>query len=154
MREIKYRAWHKDKRKMFYPIELEWDDEGSDKNPKGLYIWRKPFGSEDVTCSGLAEHIDKCELMQYTGLKDKNDNEIYEGDIIKTLKYVLDKIYYEGTPNECATQKQVEHFQVVTWDISNARWRIGSSWIVPMSFALEVVGNVYENSDMLSLIQD
>ena len=53
MREIKFRAWDKDLLKMYSKWTVIPDDDRS--------------------------HI----LMQYTGLKDKNGVEIYEGDILK-----------------------------------------------------------------------
>ena len=64
MREIKFRAWHKDG-EMFYKVPL---------NSVGQHA---RYG-EDAT------------LMQYTGLHDKNGKEIYEGDIVNILpNYVL-----------------------------------------------------------------
>ena len=61
MREIKFRAWHKDLDKMYFDVEVSSTD-WLDKT--------RHFGG------------DKSTLMQFTGLKDKNGKEIYEGDIL------------------------------------------------------------------------
>lgn len=76
-----------------------------------------------------------CELMQYTGLKDKNGKDIYEGDIICTPKGNYQIVW--GTDIAC--------FEGVT--------RIGSRSLygIIQTFKeyVEVIGNIYENGDLL-----
>lgn len=70
MREIKFRAWDKRYNEMIYDAHKTYDYgcfcEGS--------IYSQSF-------SDILEEVD-CEVMQYTGIKDKNGKEIYEGDIV------------------------------------------------------------------------
>ena len=65
MREIKFRAWDKDGKKMVFDVV--------------------PFKTECWHYVGLTgEHgyLENFKIMQYTGLKDKNETEIYEGDVV------------------------------------------------------------------------
>lgn len=66
-------------------------------------------------------------LMQFTGLLDKNGREIYEGDIIRTHYGYPDKEEYEGVVEDIRTDCNFESDAV-----------------------MEVIGNIYENPELLS----
>lgn len=70
-REIKFRAWHKN-RKTF--LDFDW---AVDKLGRTFSILDKCV---------YDEFTDEIELMQYTGLKDMNGVEIYENDIVKAYR--------------------------------------------------------------------
>ena len=73
--------------------------------------------------------------MQYTGLKDRNDVEIYEGDII---------LWYSGQLKHIPVHSEVE------WDETEARFSFGcKADSTYMLYNTEIIGNVYENPELL-----
>lgn len=142
-REIKFRAWDKEENRMFYDVQNIYDstympaknEDGTDADD-GCYY--NSFG-------GLLRDIEIMVVMQFTGLKDKNEVPIYEGDIVKILytDWTSEENYYIGK---------------VVW--SNDRWSINfgeSKWggddigsIKPGEHGwIEVIGNIYSNPELL-----
>ena len=113
-REIKFRAWDK-KRKKIFQMSV-----GTNYNPHFL-VDLKSFGG------GIQELFDPdLELMQYTGLRDKNGKEIYEGDIVRwgSILKGNEVIFKEG--------------KFMIKDIEDPYWK-----------ACEIIGNIYENKELL-----
>ena len=89
--------------------------------------------SEENGIKAIIDEVSPDTIGQYTGLKDKNGKEIYEGDIFKAG-------YFGGT-------------DVVTWDVENARY-IGRSPKGCISYvgrepAVEIIGNIHDNPELL-----
>ena len=123
MREIKFRAWLKEKKIMGEVL-------GIDILHKEIF-----FSNEDVDCY---EHVDfkNIELMQYTGLKDKNGKEIYEGDI---LFESFGERYYKVVFKNGSFRAEFEgDFEEYSFDLIDV-----------VAQGCEVVENIYENAELL-----
>jgi len=117
MREIKFRAWDKD----------------------GIYTDKSKPGMleeiEEKIYWDCVFHDDDFPIMQFTGLKDKNGKEIYEGDVIK-----FGKIPYE------LIDRNKKVFAVEWVSAFEGYFPFNHFDGIP---PFEVVGNIYENPELI-----
>lgn len=131
MREIKFRAWDKVTKQLVEIDSIGWVNDA-------LYIevsLPDPRGNEQTY--RVSRATTNCEIMQYTGLKDKNGKEIYEGDI-RVGKYYFQEEAKRGV-------------EVMTWHEKEGYWywkNVSPSYI-PDFIEVEVIGNIYENPELV-----
>jgi len=143
MREIKFRHW--DRNFMNY-------DPGHEPGDIGVTMINEWFEYEEKF---------NCIIMQYTGLKDKNDKEIYEGDICEFIVGCERDRYSEiNNGLECSYvvieyQNMSYGYQVVFPELSHEDDREWSSFWRDEEKTMwnndyfSVIGNIHENPELL-----
>lgn len=122
MREIKFRAWSKRDNKMDFDIGL---------------------GDEFGTLAGaIMKACNVYDVMQFTGLKDKNGKDLYEGDIVHKYNEVNPEFGFETYKIEWSDSRACFHLQV-TDELGVKDW--GGYLLYKTSEKLEIIGNIYED---------
>lgn len=133
MGEIKFRAWDKKKNKMIY---IHSNDSILLKNNQAI-VYREDQFYDDEECF-CCESINDVELLQYTGLKDKNDKEIYEGDIV-----IANLKYFDIKNEKCKVIFKDGSFGI-QYGYCDDYFKSFSAWD-----DFEVIGNIYTNPDLI-----
>ena len=124
----KFRAWHNELGRMMLIKNMWFQDSRIEELELNDAIM-----NDYITVSP-----DEIELMQSTGLKDKNGKEIFEGDILKSNKYITSVFYERGAycvkfrrnPNTTVTMNVISFIE---------------------KYKTKIVGNIYENPELLEV---
>jgi hypothetical protein len=106
MREIKFRMWDAEEQQMISGDTLAFEE-----------------------YAPITDLLTQEGIMQYTGLKDKNGKEIYEGDIL-----------YDSV-------KSIEAYSEVKWELEMGRFEAWGRNLWVRCGRTEVIGNIHENAD-------
>jgi len=142
MIEIKFRAWDKEVCRM-YPQNGVIASMTFDQNNECIHLGINEYEQINAEGEGSWRQYESTDftLMQYTGLKDKNGVEIFEGDIVRYKETI--QIDYEST------------------EIRNVEFAGGSfyplpvykecedDWYTRAISDYEIIGNIYENPELL-----
>lgn len=128
MRELKFRAWDN--------LKKEW-------LKKKVYHFNPHFNAEGIGEFRLPQHPQGYTIQQYTGLKDKNGKEIYEGDIVQYnvgSSYENMSFIVQWSDDSLGYILQSQSGDVLTnsWTPNGNRFNF-----------IELKGNIFENSELL-----
>lgn len=129
---FKFRVWNKEEKKMYYDAQNTYD-----------YMTGEPIiFAESFGC--LLNNDDEWEVEQCTGLKDKNGNLIYEGDIIRfclnTRGYVL---AYERA---VVWDNESSSFMIVS-NLDQVKPRTKRQMPNTKTHNIEIIGNIHEQAE-------
>ncbi|MDO4720942.1 MAG: YopX family protein [Peptostreptococcaceae bacterium] len=127
MRNLKFRAFLKSNRKMYDVLMLNIIDQKA--------LIENAEGREYAKMSEI-------ELIQYTGLKDRNGQEICEGDVLKAIDIELEDGFFIGG-----------FAGYVEWDAPAFVFKSGRNgeYADPLNHTdeFDVIGNIFENPELL-----
>jgi uncharacterized phage protein (TIGR01671 family) len=137
MRDIKFRAWDNIGEQMIFDFGM---------TPEDYHAYIIPEGAE---YPDQFEYYDDIKLMQYTGLKDKNGVEIYEGDILR----LFDPRLPEKTKSSEVTFDRGAFLVDTQMGTLPDRTTLKTLYRELMNREYsdcEVIGNIYENPELIN----
>ena len=123
MREIKFRAWWAEP-KIMHEFEL------------GQDYFKGCLGADGECYTCELEFADA--IMQYTGLKDKNGKEIYEGDVLRGYGSAIKRFVVSFSNGSFVLYHNF------------GRWGLLSRIFEIEELPVEIIGNLYENPELLN----
>ena len=129
MRTIKFRAWHKARKEMY-----------------NVHGWHSEFVFKDtmdgIGTEGNPDRIEEVEIMQFTGLHDKNRREIYEGDVVRV----------DCSPVIGSFEDGVYVVAYILPDCAYCLESVDKKSAIQFNecYVYEVIGNIHENPELLN----
>lgn len=128
MRELKFRAWYAPEKEYIYDVQATYDNACEGRGSIYHESFREVLEDED------------CAVEQYTGLKDKNGKEIYEGDIVR-WSFKVDR---NSKLTHTTDAVKWESYEEEEWPYST----VSGFTLAESEDGYEVIGNIHENPEL------
>lgn len=135
MKDIKFRAFHKPSKKMF-DVYCFTDIEVMENSVDGVF-----------TSETLPALRQDCELMQYTGLKDCEGKEIFEGDIVEGYINIF-STDFAGNDRYGKTLKKGYVYYDLEYPSFNINFDDSIAFLNEFE-NIKILGDIYQNSELL-----
>jgi len=123
MRAIRFRAWERNLKEMIPVYDID-------------------FKTEIINVKSAWRFFNEIELMEFTGLVDKNGKEIYAGDVVSALDDATEDPNWGLDRQRVGTIEYIDNlFALKCNDIYLSNWINAEN--------IEVIGNIYENPELL-----
>lgn len=142
MRMIDFRAWDKKKNEILDVMDIDF----SGKKVGVCNVPKRMFKDGELhTIHSIEKDWSEVVLMQSTGLKDKNGVEIYEGDYVSLISFETNSehkgeiVYARGS-------------FCIEVEVKGRKYKVPFTSFEESNAILEVIGNIYENPELLEEI--
>lgn len=139
-REIKFRVWDKTSESMLYQDDFERVE--LDTKNKIVTLIAEEESDKSHYVLDYEEDIE-AEIMRYTGLKDKNGKDIYEGDIVS---------FYNDEEYKFKSTNALVIYDSAAFMLEHKK--LGKEYLGEMdieNMCIKIIGNIYENPELLEI---
>ncbi|ROX59908.1 hypothetical protein EGW69_10750 [Enterococcus faecium] len=127
----KYRAWDNKTKSIRDVLVIDWLN-----------------GLVDLEGGIIERDFKEIQLMQSTGLKDKSGVEIFEGDVVAVENHPFQR------KEDSNAGMEIEGDYVVGWNQHDLTWCAGDLLLARLKPYVRVIGNIYENPELLEEVKE
>lgn len=148
MRDLKFKAWHLETKTMYWFDVMNANVHGNGSGYISMCLMGEDITKDKFKDNMIAVDPNDCEIMEFTGMYDRNGNEIYECDIISNApfnKHLLTDMWHEVVYRNRWEGNSLTHHSICGGQSIDDISKLDKHFI-------EVIGNVFENPELLTAV--